>query len=58
VVVGAWSDGLAVAEEFVVFVVAAVSAADLGVVGDELDALDPVGAENLIRVMMRVRIRK
>ena len=34
-------DGLAVAEEFVVLVVAAVAASDLGVVGDELDAFDP-----------------
>ena len=35
-------DRLSVAEEFVVLVVAAVAAADLGVVGDELDALDPL----------------
>jgi hypothetical protein len=35
------SDGLAVAEEFVVLVVAAVAAADVVEVGDELDTLDP-----------------
>jgi hypothetical protein len=34
-------DGLSVAEELVVLVVAAVASAHLGVVGDELDALDP-----------------
>ena len=35
-------DGLPVAEEFVVLVVAPVPAADLRVVGHELDALDPL----------------
>jgi hypothetical protein len=35
-------DGLPVAEEFVVLVVAAVAATDLGVVGDELDTFDPL----------------
>jgi hypothetical protein len=35
------SDGLPVAEELVVLVVAAVAASELGVVGDELDSLDP-----------------
>jgi hypothetical protein len=33
---------LSVAEEFVVLVVAAVAAADLGVVGDEFDSFDPL----------------
>ena len=35
-------DGLPVTEEFVVLVVAAVAAPDFRVVGDELDALDPL----------------
>jgi hypothetical protein len=35
-------DGLPVAEELVIFVVAAVPAADLGEVRDELDTLDPL----------------
>jgi hypothetical protein len=39
--VGPVSDGLAVAEEFVVLVVAAVATADVVEVGDELDTLDP-----------------
>ena len=35
-------DGLSVAEEFVVLVIAAVAAADLCVVSDELDPFDPL----------------
>jgi hypothetical protein len=34
-------DGLSVAEELVVLVVAAVAASEFGVVGDELDSFDP-----------------
>ena len=34
-------DGLSVAEELVVLVVAAVTASEFGVVGDELDSFDP-----------------
>jgi hypothetical protein len=40
--VGAGSEGLAVAEELVVLVVAAVAAADAVEVGDELDTFDPL----------------
>lgn len=35
------SNGLAVSEEFVVLIVAAVAAADVVEVGDELNAVDP-----------------
>ena len=36
------SDGLSVPEEFVFLMVPAVAAADVGEVGDELQALDPL----------------
>jgi hypothetical protein len=53
--VGPVSDGLAVAEEFVVLVVAAVAAADVVEVGDELDTalLRNGGRPGLDRVVPR-----